>query len=282
MLISTRFASKTGPCLTTAILALAAGQLPVHAQLTVNSFNTTATVDFDNTVSGVNNGTWSGLPNSGFQPSPNAGQLDSDAWAVTGWSDGNLAFGGTRTTGDYARGALNNSAAGTAGFYAVSGGNITTGVALGIQPGSAGDFNPGTLTLKIRNNTGSTVTSLALSYLLYVRNDQARSSSFNFSYSGDDTSYTSVSALDYTSGEAGDGLGFVANNFSTTLTGLNVANGSDFYIRWSSQDVGGSGLQRDEFALDNIGVTAVPEPGAWAVMVGLGLAAWGGVRLRRR
>jgi hypothetical protein len=52
---------------------------------------------------------------TGLQPVPTAGQLDSDAWAVTGWSDGALAFGGTRITAntDYTRGAV--TAAVTAG-----------------------------------------------------------------------------------------------------------------------------------------------------------------------
>jgi len=59
------------------------------AQLSLTTSGATVTIDFDNTVSGVNNGTFAG---SGFQPSPSAGQLNSNAWAMTGWSDGTLNF----------------------------------------------------------------------------------------------------------------------------------------------------------------------------------------------
>ncbi|MBK6936031.1 MAG: hypothetical protein IPH18_03470 [Chitinophagaceae bacterium] len=110
-----------------------------------------------------------------------------------------------------------------------------------IQPGGS-DFAPGTLTLRIQNNGTNNITQLALSYNLYVRNDQARSSSFNFSYSSDNISYTNISALDYTSTVASDALGWVivgtAPSRSTTVTGLNIAPGSLVYLRWSSADVG--------------------------------------------
>ena len=205
-------------------------------------------ITFGATVSGVSNGAYTG---AGFQATPTAGQLDSDAWAVTGWSDGALAFGGTNTTGDYARGA-SAVAVTTGGFYNFTASPISAS-SLGIQPGGS-DWAPGTVTLRIQNTTGGTLTSFDVAYKLYVRNDQARSNSFNFSYSSDNTTYTPVGALDYTSTAALDALGFVLNNRSTTITGLSIANNAYFYIRWSGADVGGSG-SRDEFALDDISVT---------------------------
>src|SRR6187549_1616796 len=87
-----------------------------QAQLSVAATATTYTVDFDGTVAGVGNGVWAG---SGFQPAPTAGRLDSDAWRIMGWSDGNLGYGGTRVTagGDYTRG-VSASGVATAGMYA--------------------------------------------------------------------------------------------------------------------------------------------------------------------
>src|SRR5437868_6320935 len=107
-----------------AAAAIAGTATSAKAQFLVNTLGGTYTVDFDNTVSGVNNGAITG---SGFQASPAAGQLDSDAWAVTGWSDGALAYGGTQQTAstDYTRGAA-TTAVSTGGMYAFSGGNITT------------------------------------------------------------------------------------------------------------------------------------------------------------
>lgn len=216
------------------------------------------TIDFSATVSGVSNGVFTA---AGFQATPTAGQLDSDAWAVNRWSDGILNYGGSFTTGDYARGAV-NAAQTTGGFYAYTGApQSAANPCLMIQPGGASpnDFNPGTLTLRIQNNGAAYINQMEVSYDLFVRNDQARANSFNFSYSSDNSTYTPVAALNYTSIEVADALGWVqvgsSPSRSSIITGLSVAPGDFFYIRWNSADVSGSG-NRDEFGLDNIALTA--------------------------
>ncbi len=148
-------------------------------------------------------------------------------------------------------------AVGTGGMYNFSASPITA-PSLGFQPGGS-DWAPGTITLRVQNTTGADITSFDVAYKLYVRNDQPRANSFNFSYSSDNSTYTSVSALDYSSAAALDALGFVLNNRSTTITGLSIANNAYFYIRWSGADVSGSG-SRDEFALDDIVVTGYAPP----------------------
>ncbi|WP_288004693.1 hypothetical protein [Thermonema sp.] len=60
-----------------------------YAQLTLSNTNPAQTITFDATLSGVNDGQFAG---SGFSPAPSGGQLDSDAWAVTGLSDGAPCF----------------------------------------------------------------------------------------------------------------------------------------------------------------------------------------------
>jgi hypothetical protein len=100
----------------------------------------TYSINFDTTVPGVNNG---GFDGSGFSPQPAVGQLDSDAWAVTGsLADGNLDFGATASgsTNDYSRGAPTTPPT-SGGIYAFNGGSIV-GSALGIQP-TGDDFSPG-------------------------------------------------------------------------------------------------------------------------------------------
>jgi hypothetical protein len=47
----------------------------------------------------------------------------------------------------------------------------------------------------------------------------------------------------------------------STQLSATVGNSSRLYLRWTGDDVSGSG-SRDEFGLDNITVSAVPEPGA--------------------
>jgi len=103
----------------------------LHVQLSVDATSTDYTIDFDSNVSGVNNGQYDG---SGFDPSPSVGDLDSDAWATSGMSDGTLNFGGTITSGDHARGTSTGGEI-TGGFYAfnIGGGDYT----FGIQPGGS-------------------------------------------------------------------------------------------------------------------------------------------------
>ena len=159
-----------------------------------------------------------------------------------------------KNTGDFAKGS-SNSGVGTGGIYSFDVGSGNS--ALGIQP-TGGDFTPGTFTLKLTNDTGNIIEDLDISYLAYIFNDQDRSSSFNFSYSNDDSTYTSVSSLDRTSTAGMDTTPtWVENPMNTTLSGANIADGSDFYLRWSSDDVDGSGA-RDQFALDDITFRDVP------------------------
>ncbi|MEK0448078.1 MAG: hypothetical protein RL088_346 [Verrucomicrobiota bacterium] len=243
-------ARRLAPVTFVAITAIAA---TANAQLSIVDPGATYTIDFDSTVVGVNNGPWAGL---GYLPGATTlGTLDSNAWAVTGWSNGNLAFGGTQNTAntDYTRGSA-TAAVTTGGMYAFSGGNITTGVALGFQPGGS-DWAPGTLTLKLTNTSASVITGFSLAYKLWVRNDQARANSFNFSRSSDDATYTSELGLDYISPAASDASGFVLVTKSISLSSLSFGTGQSYYLRWSGADAGGSG-SRDEFALDDIQLSA--------------------------
>lgn len=250
--------------LTLAILTVAG--VGANAQLNVGVTGTNYVIDFDSTFSGVSNGQFAG---AGFQSAPTAGQLDSDAWAGTGMSDGAFAFGGTATIGDWARGAVSTPQS-TGGLYSYG----TTNRQLMIQPIGA-DFAPGTLTLRIQNTTGSTVTSWALGYDLWVNNDQGRSNSFNLSYSTDNSSFsiiglTGVSA--YTSIAAADLLGWHNVGTAADSVSATVANNGFLYMRWSGADVGGSG-SRDEFGLDNVSVRAIPEPVTCALF-GAGALLW--------
>lgn len=228
------------------------------ASLAISNVATPTVITFDSSITDVSNGQFTG---SGFQSTPTTGQLDSDAWAVTGWSDGALAFGGTRTTAstDYTRGTTSGAVT-TGGIYSFG----TTDRQLMIQPGGS-DWAPGTITLKITNTTGFTMTDWTLGYDLFVRNDQARSSSFNFSYSTDGTTFLTTGLSDalfsYTSTAVADALGWRKIGTPSATITATVLDGADFYVRWSGADVGGTG-SRDEFGIDNISIATVPEPSA--------------------
>lgn len=224
-------------------------------QVQLSEGTPTQTIDFSSTVTGVSNGAFTG---TGFQATPTAGQLDSDAWATTGFSEGTLTFGGTRTAvNDHARGATAIQQS-TGGIYAHTGApNSVANPCLMIQP-SGSDFSPGTITLRIQNNGVGFINQIVVSYNIFYRNDFGSSNTLNFSYSTDDTSYTNVGSLDFATPVAASGTTWLQEGStpsrSTTITGLSIAPGDYFYIRWNSDDVVGG--TRDELGLDDISVTA--------------------------
>ncbi|RMA59010.1 hypothetical protein [Ulvibacter antarcticus] len=187
----------------------------------------------------------------GFEPNGANGKLNSNIIKVNGMSDGAMAWGDTKLSGDFARG-LSTGGVSTGGIYAFNTGNGN--YAFGVQPGGS-DFTPGDIDFRIVNNTGMTVNEFFFSYTIFVNNDQNRSNSLNFSYSTDGVSYTPVAALNYTSPVTADGLGFVKTKRSTTVNAT-VAAGSYIYLRFSSDDVAGSG-SRDEIAIDNVRVQGI-------------------------
>ncbi|MBX2845678.1 MAG: endonuclease, partial [Saprospiraceae bacterium] len=142
-----------------------------------------------------------------------------------------------------------NGGVSTGGVYAF---NINSNNrALGFQP-TGSDFTPGNLGLKIQNNTGSTLNEVTVTYTVYVRNDQSRGNSFNFSYSTNNSSYTDVTAVNIVTPAGADSSpSWTATQKTTTLSNINLAAGSHLYLRWTSNDVNGSG-SRDEIAIDDI------------------------------
>ncbi|MBD3582699.1 hypothetical protein [Flavobacterium selenitireducens] len=214
--------------------------------------NAVNTINFDTTVDGVNLNSFEG---DGLEPTASAGSLNSNAWAITGFSDGNIAFGGTSPEDSDFDGGVSNGGVAESGLYAFD--TPQGDRALGIQP-SGTDFAPGTITLRLQNQTGAPITSLNLAYKVYVYNDQAASSSFNFSYSGDNVTYTSASNLNVLSPAAADAAPeWKAYYRVITITGLNVPSNNYYYLRWTGSAVIGSG-EFDEFALDDIVAVANP------------------------
>ncbi len=231
------------------ILFLCVYTTAIYSQLSITQGGVNYTIDFDNSVSGVNNGQFAG---TGFTPTPSTGQLNSEAWAVTGLSDGSLSFGGTASTGDFARGSSTGGVT-TGGIYAFE--VLSGNRALGIQP-STDDYTTGTIVLRLQNNTIGSITSLLLSYNIYVFNDQDRSNSFNLSFSYDNINYFPFSSLDFNSPDVkSSSPTWNAIPRSETLSGFNVGQGKYLFLRWRGDDVIGSG-ERDEFSLDDIVVNA--------------------------
>jgi hypothetical protein len=200
---------------------------------------------------------FTGFLGNGFAPNPIAGQLDSDEFAILGFSQGILNFGGTQITGSFARGTSDGGVT-LEGVYA--------GISLDflfIQPGD-NDFTPGYLTIRYVNNHVDPITTLDVSYSIEELNNGPRSSSWNLSYSTNDVMYTAVPALNFSSMEAADAppiLTWLERSRSTTLdlSLTPVASGGFFYLRFSSDDVSGTG-DRDEIGINHLIVTATNLP----------------------
>ena len=202
-------------------------------------------VGFSGDFAWIDFGTFAG---AGFSPAPTCGQLSSEGWITSGWSDGAIAFGSTATTGDFARG-VNPGTTGTGGVYAFP--VATNDNALGVRP-IGSDFTPGDFTLRILNEGITTITSVDVSYRVWIRNDQPRGNTFAFATSTDGSSFTTVAGALVTSPDAADATPvWVATDRSTTVSGLEIPPGGLFYLRWTGDDATGSG-SRDAFALDEI------------------------------
>lgn len=240
--------------LLTPILALFA-VAAATAQVVINAPGSPVTINFN------------GYTGQGFAPAPGAGQLNSNTWSTSGWSDGQVAFGGTGGFNtDFGRGTI---AAGnlvtTGGIYSrdIGGGNP----ALWFQPGGT-DFNPnGILKLKIQNNTGADMTALDLAYAIKYIDDQNRSSILNFAWSTDDVTYTPEASLNFSTGCAGTLTTNVQTaNRTISLSGFTVPSGDFFYLRWNGADNGAcaQGGSRDEYGLDDI-IMTIPGVGVSSI-----------------
>lgn len=199
-----------------------------------------------------------------------AGPDISTGW----WANNNQAYG-------YASGGAVSANHSRVASFGSSDGDTERAFGLGFQA-------PGGFGAQFQNNTGGAVTQLDIAYdgeQWYRGNVTV---GLTFDYSLDATSlmdagatWTTVSALDFvapnTLGMWTTGDGNLAANreadISASITGLNISDGATFFIRWGA-DGTGKGL-----GIDNVSVTAIPEPATMGLV-----ALFGGAVLfiRRR
>ncbi|MBE9122306.1 hypothetical protein IQ269_16215 [Tychonema sp. LEGE 07199] len=156
---------------------------------------------------------------------------------------------------------INDGTSGTGNTYSYGTG-INTERSLGGLRSNA--LTP-TFGVGFTNNTGSTIASLSLNYFgeQWRLGNANRTDRLDFQYSLDATSvptgnWTDFDSLDFsslvTTGSVRSLDGNAAanrTNLTGTISGLNIANGQTFYLRWQDFDASGAddGLAIDDFSL---------------------------------
>ncbi|HUR32319.1 MAG TPA: PxKF domain-containing protein [Vicinamibacterales bacterium] len=179
-----------------------------------------------------------------------------------GWD---FAESGTNANTTYSAGTGSSNAGDTYSFGASGSTDRAWG---GLQSGS---LVP-TVGAQFTNNTGTTITALDVAYTgemwragVLNRNAADR---LDFQWSVNATSlstgtWVDVNALDYTSSNINAAVGALDGNatanrtaVSATLSGLSIANGATFWIRWTDFNITSSddGLAVDDFSLTAQGV----------------------------
>jgi len=175
----------------------------------------------------------------------------------------------TRNNGAYAASTGSDNAGDVYSFGAANDPERAYGTLL------SGTLTP-TIGAQFTNNTGGTITSLAISYTgeMWRAGFSNRGSAdrLDFQYSATATSlttgtWTDVDGLDFNSpnlnASAGALNGNAAGNrtqINATISGLSIPSGATFWIRWRDFDISNSddGLAIDDFSLTPFGFTDQP------------------------
>ncbi len=200
--------------------------------------------------------TTAGSPyNQNFNTLANSGTTNSVSGLPNGWT---FVETGTGMNTTY---AADNGSTNSGNTYSY-GTTATTERALGsLQSGSV---NP-TLGVQFTNNTGSTVTLITVAYTgeQWRLGTAGRVDRLDFQYSTDATAvnsgtWTDVDNLDFTAPITAGAIGALDGNatanktdLSFAISGLNIANGSTIWLRWSDFNASGAddGLAVDDFTI---------------------------------
>ena len=222
----------------------------VRPNISITTLPTTITQNFDT------------LPASGSATWTNDSTIPGWYHARTGTGTTIVANDGSSNAGNlysYGTGTNTDRALGSLGSGNAAVGNLFWGILL-------------------TNNTGSTIASLDVSYTgEQWRNSAAAAQTVAFSYltgmtiTGSLADFqaagTNVTALDFTSPVTGGVAGALNGNLaanrvarSTTISGVNLANGQSILLRWSDPDHTGSdhGLSIDDFSVTANGGVVQP------------------------
>jgi Carboxypeptidase regulatory-like domain/Putative Ig domain len=190
-----------------------------------------------------------GMSTSATATVPTGFKIGTD-WA-TGTTVTTLAYGTSGTgivTGTSSGGVINWANGITASATDRSLGFLTTGTFT----------SPRSIVVKLTNNTGSTVTSLAVAFDYEKSRSGTRQFDWTFFHGNTTSPATSNTGGDQS--YPADANNTVVSNpplttsKSFTLSGLSIANGTDYYLRWTFTGLAGSSNGQG-IGLDNFSVT---------------------------
>ncbi len=182
------------------------------------------------------------------------------AWVLD--SDTTYTGGATATTlsaGTSGAGTLTGTSSG--GYYNFADGVNASSTDRAVGFLTTGSFtSPRNLFVRITNNTGATINSLAVSYNIEKYRAGTRAWTINFFSGTDGSTWTAQTAGDQS--YAADGANAVVDpptsvTKSVLITGLSVADGGDYYFRWAHTGTAGS-TNGQGLGIDNFSVTAGP------------------------
>lgn len=267
---------KRGICLIVAGVCAAAS---ASAQFAINTVGEAYTQNF------------SGLPFSSGAVSAFSNNVTLPGWSVAGTVSGaaTAVVGLTESSPTWLVGGAGTDATDPGYFFKALRPSGTEDTRLGARTGGAvGNFMA---TFHATNATGGAVTALDLSYQASQFLAREAGEIWVY-YSTDGSTWTNVPALTYVAPVVtlpGQNVFFDAaqvaaseRTLSTSLTGLNWTDGGDLWVRWTFyRDVpGGTTGNAPVLAINDVSLTAVPEPSAVALIIGL--CAIGYVIRRRR
>jgi hypothetical protein len=167
--------------------------------------------------------------------------------------------------------------------------NVASGTdhAIGFLLGASPNNGPRSIMLQLTNNTGQTLNELAMSWSIETYRDGTRDLAVTFFHGSDGSTWTAATQGDVTVANGNSFSGFSpppSVGKSATVSGLNIAAGASYYLRWSFAGVGGSlsapALGLDDFSITG-NVTAVPEAtGFLLVAAAASVAGWTGTMRR--
>ncbi len=208
-------------------------------QISITSTGTAFTQNFD------------GMGSSATASLPSGWKVNSATAYSTGTTATTLAAGTSGT------GALSGSSAGGTYNYANGVTASSTDRAVGFL--TSGSFtSPRNIFVQITNNTGSAITALTISFDFEKYRSGTRAWTMNFFSGTDGITWTAQTPGDHS--YAVDGANAVVNpptsiSKSVTISGLSIANGSSYYLRWAYTGTGGSSNSQG-IGVDNFSVTA--------------------------